>query len=100
MEAAVVSAAVVEFRCQPSLPSPPAGDYEYDVRLKACAGTSSASVEAYFCSHSACNGTIGEEELVRLEMNDVEGGWTDISFPLPFNPLGVRLEEVDGDATW
>lgn len=89
-----------EFRRQTSLPSPPAGDYEYDVRLKACAGTNSASAEAYFCSHSACNGTIGEEELVPLEMNDVEGGgWINISFPLPFNPLGMRLE-TGGNDTW
>jgi len=33
-------------------------------------------------------------------MSDVEGGWTDISFPLPFNPLAMRLEEMDGVAEW
>lgn len=41
---------------------------------------------------------MGEEELVDLEMSDVDGGWTDLSFPLTFNPLAVRLEEVDD--TW
>lgn len=68
--------------------------------MKACDGISSSEVSAYFCSHSTCDGTIGEEALVQLEMNDVEGGWTDISFALPFNPLGVRLEEADEDVLW
>lgn len=77
-----------------------ASAYEYDVRFKACAGTSSSSVWAYFCSNSQCDGTIGEEESVLLEMNDVEGGWTETSFPLPFNPLAMRLEEADGDVVW
>lgn len=75
------------------------GNYEYDVRIKACSGTSSSSILAFFCSYAGCDGgALGEEEAVVLEMNDVDGGWTDISFPLTFNPLGVRLEEVN--ATW
>lgn len=82
-----------------ALPTP-VGDYEYDVRVKACAGTSSSSIRAYFCSNSACDGATGEEELIKLEMNDVEGGWTDVSFPLPFNPLAVRLEDADGNDAW
>ncbi|CAM9606374.1 unnamed protein product [Pylaiella littoralis] len=74
---------------------------KYDARVKACAGTSSSIVLAYFCSHSNCDGgAIGEEWPERLEMNDVEGGWTDISFSLPFNPLAVRLEKADGDDAW
>ena len=85
---------------KPPLPLLRVGDYEYDVRVKACAGTSSSSATAYFCSNSLCDGTIGEEQSVLLEMNDVEGGWTDISFPLSFNPLGMRLEEAEGDVEW
>lgn len=76
----------------------PADDYEYDVRVQACAGTSSSSVIAHFCSNSACDTTFGEEESVELEMSDEDGGWTTTSFPLSFNPLAVRLEEVD--ETW
>ncbi|CAM9833644.1 unnamed protein product [Ectocarpus sp. 6 AP-2014] len=75
-------------------------DYEYDVRIKACDGTSSSAIQAYFCSAGVCDGTAGEEELVELKMNDVEGGWTDASFPLPFNPVAMRLEEPDGNGTW
>jgi len=83
-----------------TLPSLIVDDYVYDVRIKACDGTSSSSIQAYFCSVGVCDGTAGEEELVQLQMNDVEGGWTDISFPLPFNPMGMRLEEPVGTDTW
>ena len=68
------------------------------MQVKACDGTSSSSVLAHFCSNSACDGTIGEEESHELTMNDQDGGWTISSFALPFNPLAVRLEEVD--ETW
>lgn len=67
--------------------------------MKACAGTSSSSVLAYFCSNSICDGgDVGEEEPVELEMTAEDGGWTTQSFALPFNPVAVRLEEVDD--TW
>lgn len=68
----------------------------YDVRIKACTGTKSSSVVAYFCSVSACDGgLIGAEERRLFEMDDVDGGWTDISLTLPFNPVAVRLEDAD-----
>lgn len=72
----------------------------YDARIKACAGTSLSDTVAYFCSVSNCDGTAGQEELVEFKMNDAEGGWTDISFPLPFNPLGMRLAPPGGNGTW
>eukprot|EP00903_Cladosiphon_okamuranus_P013114 g12232.t1 len=75
-----------------------AEDYEYDVQVQACAGTSSASVVAHFCSNTACDGEVGEEESVEFTMSSEAGGLTTTSFALPFNPLAVRLEEVDD--TW
>lgn len=70
----------------------------YDVKVQACAGTTSSSVMAYFCSNAACDLVYGEEEEVELVMDGEDGGWTTTSFPLSFNPLAVRLEEVDD--TW
>lgn len=83
-------------------PPPPtlpfvAGDYKYDVRVEACSGTSSFSVQAYFCSSYTCNQTIGEEVPVLLEMNDEDGGETTTSVYLPFNPIAMRLAAVDDD---
>lgn len=78
----------------PSCP-PHAADYKYDVRVKACDETNSSSVMGYFCSHSSCNGTVGEEVQVPLQMNDEVGGWTLTQFNSTFNPVAMRLEKVD-----
>lgn len=74
----------------------PAGDYVYDVRVKACSNTSSGSVQAYFCSHTSCDGTIGEEVEVTLTLTGgEEGGWTLTEFSSGFNPVAMRLSGVD-----
>ena len=74
---------------------------EYEVRVEACAGTSSARVNAYFCSHVWCDGTIGDEVEVLLTMSDEEGGWTYTTFSADFNPVAITLVEVeDQDVTW
>lgn len=75
----------------------PVGDYTYDVKVKACSDTKSSSVQAFFCSTSDCDGT-DEEETVMLTLGDEEGGWTTTEVSLGFNPIGMRLEEID--ETW
>lgn len=75
----------------------PVGDYTYDVKVKACSSTKSARVQALFCSSYACDGT-DEEEAITLTMGDEQGGWTTTEVSLAFNPIGMRLEEVD--ETW
>lgn len=74
----------------------PAGDYVYDIRVKACSGTSTGSVQAYLCSHASCNGTVGEEVEATLVLSSrEEGGWTRTEISSGFNPVAIRLSEVD-----
>lgn len=74
-----------------------AGNYVYDIFVRACSVSTYSSVQAYFCSHAACDGTIGEEVQVLLEMNHGDDRWTWTPFSSTFNPVAMRLELADED---
>lgn len=82
-----------------TVPSPPslvAGDYKYEVLVKACTGVSLSSVEVNFCSYSMCDGTMGEIRTFTLALNDDDDdGWTRAEYTLPYNPLALRLNNPD-----
>ena len=69
----------------------------YDVRVLPCSGTSGATVKAYFCSHASCDDTTGEEVEVELTTSSEESGWTLTQFSSDFNPVAMRLSEVDSN---
>lgn len=72
-------------------------NYVYDIFVRACSVSTYSSVQAYFCSHAACDGTIGEEVQVLLEMNHGDDRWTWTPFSSTFNPVAMRLELADED---
>lgn len=72
-----------------------ADDYMYDLRVKACEGTKSSTIEAAFCSTADCE--IGEIVYVTLAMNDEDGGLTTYEVDIPFNPESMKLFEAEND---
>lgn len=73
---------------------------EYKIEVEARKSTSSASMNAYFCSHVFCNGTIGDGVEVELTMSKEEGGCIYTTISADFNPVAMRLVKVkDQDVT-
>ena len=60
----------------PRLSLSSADGYTYDVKVNACEGTKSATVQAAFCSTSWCSTDYGEIVYATLTMSDVDGGQT------------------------
>lgn len=75
--------------------------YTYDVRVQACSGSESTFVKAVFCSLGPCNSAYVDELETTLEAGSVGGEWTSTKVPIQFNPLAMRLVELDaGGADW
>ena len=70
----------------------------YDVRVLPCSGTGGATVKAHLCSHGSCDGTEGEDVDVSLiSSSEDNSGWTLTQFFSDFNPVAMRLSEVDSN---
>ena len=70
----------------------------YEVRVLPCSGTGGATVKAHFCSHASCNDTRGEEvDVLLTTSSEDDSGWTLTQFSSDFNPVAVRLSEVDSN---
>ena len=69
----------------------------YDVRVLPCSGTRGATVKTHFCSYGSCDNTTGEEVEVLLTTSEDDSGWTLTQFSSDFNPIAMRLSEVDSN---